>query len=352
MERIDITESTLRLGQFGNFFIEKGERQEPGDIDRITVTTIAGDGTPGFLDGPALTAKFKSPIDVAILPDGTIYVADGFNSSIRKIANGLVTTFAGNGNANITDANGSDARFKIPSRLTLDMEGSLYTLDAADPRIRKVTSDADVSIYAGAKTFGYKDGDIHTAQFGQSFGIVADEYGNIYLADSQNDRIRKISVTKKVTTVAGSGIQGYANGTADIAQFYFATGIAIDKKGNLFVSDGTRIRKITPAGIVSTFAGSNVRGYMDGKGGTARFSKIEDIAIDEKGNIYATDENRIRKITPQGIASTVAGSTAGYEDGDAVSAKFNGPQGLAIDKWGNIYVADFNNRRIRKINFQ
>jgi sugar lactone lactonase YvrE len=234
----------------------------------------------------------------------------------------------------------------------LDAEGNLYTLDAADPRIRKINPDADVSIYAGAKTFGYRDGAIDTAQFGQSFGIVTDEYGNIYLADSQNDRIRKISVAKKVTTVAGTGIQGYANGNVDTAQFYFATGIAIDKKGNLFVSDGTRIRQITPAGIVSTFAGSNIRGHMDGKGGTARFSKIEDIAIDEKGNIYATDEHRIRKITPQGIASTVAGSIAGYEDGDAVSAKFNGPQGLAIDKQGNIYVADFNNRRIRKILFQ
>ena len=280
MERTETTESTLPRRQSSNFFIDKIKRKEAPAIEKTIVTTIAGDGTAGFLDGPALTARFKSPIDVAILPYGAIYVADGFNSCIRKIENGRVTTFAGNGNANIIDATGSDARFKIPSRLTLDADGNLYTLDAADPRIRKINPAGDVSTYAGAKTFGYRDGDIDTAQFGQSFGIVSDEHGNIYLADSQNDRIRKISPTNEVTTVAGTGIQGYTNGRVDTAQFYFVSGIAIDKNGNLFVSDGTRIRMITPAGTVSTFAGGNIKGYMDGKGVAARFSQIEDIAID------------------------------------------------------------------------
>src|SRR5688572_4378550 len=311
-------------------------------VQKIIVSTIAGDGTAGFLDGPALNAKFKSPLDVAVLPNGTIYVADAFNSCIRKIHDGVVATFAGNGKANITNGHGSKARFKMPNRLTLDSKGNIYTLDAADPRIRKITGDADVSTYAGTNIFGFKDGGTIVAQFGQSFGIVVDERENIYVADSQNDSIRKISFDGQIITIAGGPVK----------QFHFVTGIAINKQGYLFVSDVCRIRKITPAGIVSTFAGSYQKGYDDGKGAAAKFSQIEDLVIDEQENIYVTDENRIRRITPSGIVSTIAGGTAGYKDGDGASAKFDGPHGLAVDKEGSIYVADFHNKRIRKICFE
>jgi DNA-binding beta-propeller fold protein YncE len=126
----------------------------------------------------------------------------------------------------------------------------------------------------------------------------------------------------------------------------------MNKQGDLFISDICRIKKITPAGIISTFAGGYIKGSADGMGGGARFSQIEGLAIDEQENIYVTDESRIRKITPTGVVSTVAGSIAGYYDGDAASAKFDGPQGLTVDKDGNIYVADFNNKRIRKISFE
>jgi sugar lactone lactonase YvrE len=335
-----------------NIFKKKSRGEKFQLLKNCVVTTIAGDGEPGFVDGPAMKARFKSPLDLAVLPDGKIYVADAFNSCIRKIEEGQVTTFAGNGNANTTDGKSTAARFKIPNRLALDVNGNLYTLDAADPRVRKISPAAEVSTWAGTGKIGFKDGDAANAEFGQSFGIVSDLAGNIYVADSQNNRIRKIFPNRKVITVAGTGIQGNANGKGDIAQFYFATGIVIDKPGNLFVSDINRIRKITPAGVVSTFAGSNFSGHVDGKRGVARFSQIEDLVIDEWGNIYLTDENRVRKITPQGFVSTVAGSTKGYKDGNATSAKFDGPQGLAIDKQGNIYVADFNNNRIRKISFE
>jgi len=332
-----------------NIFKKNLQRQKSKSPQNYTVTTIAGDGEPGFADGPALQAKFKSPLDVAVMPDGSIYVADAFNSCIRKIEAGQVSTFAGNGNANTTDGKGGAARFKIPSRLALDMNGNLYTLDAANPRVRKITAAAEVLTYAGTNTIGFRDGDAANAQFGQSFGIVSDAVGNIYVADSQNNRIRKISTNQEVTTIAGTALQGDSDGKGDIAQFYFVTGIAIDKPGNLFVSDINRIRKITATGVVSTFAGNNISGYVDGRKEIARFSQIEDLVIDDQGNIYLTDENRIRKISPQGFVTTLAGSTAGYKDGDATSAKFDGPQGLGIDKEGNIYVADFNNNRIRKI---
>ena len=343
MEKINPTlvMAPLKIKQNGAFN-RKLRNLQHQKLKKIFVSTVAGDGTAGFLDGPALSAKFKSPLDVAVLPNGTIYVADAFNSCIRKIHNGMVTTFAGNGNANIINGNGSKARFKIPSRLTLDGKGNLYILDAADPRIRKITGDADVSIYAGTSIFGFKDGETVVAQFGQSFGIVVDEQENVYVADSQNDSIRKISFDGQIITIAG----------VPIKHFHFVTGIAISKQGNLFVSDVCRIRKITPEGIVSTFAGSYQKGYADTRGRAAQFSQIEDLIMDQQENIYVTDENRIRKITPQGMVSTIAGSVAGYKDGDGKTAEFDGPQGLGIDLYGNIYVADFNNKRIRKISFE
>ncbi|HEX3167603.1 MAG TPA: hypothetical protein VHQ93_15135 [Chitinophagaceae bacterium] len=323
-------------------FTKRVIKVRPQRMKKAIVSTVAGDGTSGFLDGPAVTSKFKSPLDLAVLPDGTIYVADAFNSCIRMIKNGIVSTFAGNGNANIKNGSGSNARFKIPSRLTLDDAGNLYILDAADSRIRKITSSADVSIYAGSNCFGLKDGEAMVAQFGQSFGIVNDRQGNIYVADSQNDCIRKISFQGEVTTIAGGSIK----------QFQFVTGIAINKRGDLFVSDVYRIKRITPEGIVSIFAGGYQKGHVDGKGRGAMFSQIEDLIMDQQENIYLTDENRIRKITPQGIVTTLAGSVAGYKDGDGDTAEFDGPQGLGMDIHGSIYVADFNNKRIRKISFE
>jgi sugar lactone lactonase YvrE len=316
---------------------------------KTVVSTIAGSGIAGLADGPVLTAKFRSPLDVLVMTDGTIYVADGFNSCIRKIAGGYVTIFAGNGNANIRNGNSIEARFKIPCRLTSDVNGDLYLLDAADPRIRKITPAANVSTYAGTSTFGFRNGDASIARFGQSFGIVADAQRNIYIADTQNDCIRKIGYNGQVTTLAGT--QGFLSTDAASAKFYFVKGVVIDKLGNLFVADFNRIYKISPEGVVSTFAGNGIKGYTDGAPEIAQFSQIEDMVIDEEQNIYLTEDHRIRKIAPQGIVSTVAGSTAGYKDGDAIAAKFNEPKGLGIDEQGNIYVADSGNNRIRKISF-
>ena len=353
MEKENLTAGIATLTRrLTNNFKEKLEKVKAPQLKKIIVSTVAGDGTAGFHDGPALTAKFKSPLDVAVSADGTIYVADGFNSCIRKIKYGQVTTFAGNGSANISNGNSTAARFKIPTRLTLDVAGNIYTLDAADPRLRKITPAADVSTYAGTNTFGFRDGDASIAHFGQSFGIVADIRGNIYIADSQNNNIRRINIAGQVTTIAGTGVQGFMNGGIETALFYFVKGIVIDKGGNLFVSDYNRVRKISTDGIVSTFAGSSMTGYTDGKVRTARFSQIEAMVMNEQGDIYLTEGNRIRKISSRGIVSTVAGSTAGYQDGDAASAKFNQPKGLGIDKQGNIYVADDHNNRIRKISFE
>ena len=335
-----------------------GMENHPNNIPpvdkRWVVSTVAGNGTAFFADGPALNAEFRAPLDIAVSEDGIIYVADALNHRIRKIEKGQVSTFAGIGIQDTTSGIGTVAGFALPSYLAFDGNGNLFTLDIQDPRVRKISPTALVSVVAGDGTNGFADGRADTAQFGnECLGISLDEQGNVYVVDWRNRRIRKVSTTGEVTTIAGNGKAGFVNGHADTAQFSNPAGLVVDKQGNLYVGDEGCIRKITPDKIVSTFSGSSSAiGYKDGLPNEALFSSIIDMVIDEQGNIYASDENRIRKITPQGVVTTLAGSTAGYRDGDALVAKFSGPVGLAIDKQGNIYVADDHNNRIRTIRFE
>jgi len=320
------------------------------------VSTIAGDGTGGFANGAALSAKFNAPVDVAVAPDGTLYVADYKNHRIRKIASGQVSTLAGNNSSGILNGNGPLAQFEDPYRIALDAGGNLYVLDEHDIRIRKISPTADVSTYAGTDKPGFLNGAVSIAQFQQDEGgIVADAQGNIYIGDTFNNSIRKISAGQ-VSTLAGSGAEGFRDGDAGVAQFRFPDGIAFDQHGNLYVADQGNfcIRKITPDGLVSRFAGSGLSGSADGNAGVAQFNFISDMVADNMGNLYVIDDNRIRKVTPEGVVSTIAGSTAGYGyvDGDGTSARFAGLAGLAIDAQGNIYTADINNNRIRKISFE
>ncbi len=336
------------------------QQQQPPvkETKKIIVTTLAGSGDAGggYLDGPALSAEFAYPEDVIVKADGTMYIADIFNNRIRKIAGGQVSTFAGKTNyGGILDGNGTAALFIFPIRLSLDASGNLYTLDAEDPRIRKISPTADVTTYAGAETPGFKDGNADTALFQTGNGsIVTDTHGNVYKADAINHSIRKISPSGEVTTIAGNGNKGFSNGNGSSAQFNNPTGIVIDRNGNLFVADALnyRIRKITPGGNVSTFAGSGVQGDADGAAGSAQFNTPLDMVIDGAGNLYVTDIHRIRKISPEGVVSSIAGSSAGSIDGDGASAKFYYPSGLGIDAEGNVYVADTFNHRIRKISFE
>lgn len=303
---------------------------------------MAGSGIPFFADGPALSAQFRNPLDVAVTPYGLIYVADDLNHRITKIAGGQVFTFAGFDKEDTSGGIGTAAGFAHPIQIVSDNFGNLYTLDATDFRIRKITPAALVTVAAGSGVRGFADGRADTTKFGESFGIVTDSQGNIYVSDCENKRIRKISVLGQVTTIAGP------------LQFGLG-GITIDKQDNLYVVDPVNscIRKITPGGDISTFAGSGIAGYKDENADEAKFSiYMGDIVIDNQQNLYVADDNYIRKITPQGIVSTIAGSSSGYRDGDGAFARFNGPYGLGIDRQGNIYVADDNNNRIRKISFE
>jgi sugar lactone lactonase YvrE len=219
--------------------------------------------------------------------------------------------------------------------------------------VRKITPGALVTVVAGKGTEGFANGRADTAMFGEeASGIVAGPDGSIYVSDFNNKRIRKISATGIVTTFAGSGQTGFINGNPDVAEFFSPAGIVMDRQGNLLITDFNRIRHVTPAGFVSLLTGKDSSGYRDGPLAVALFSEVNDIVIDAQENMYVADGNRIRKITPQGIVSTIAGSTGGFQDGEGSVAKFNDIVGLGIDRQGNIYAADVNNHRIRKISFE
>lgn len=317
------------------------------------VSTVAGDGTASFTNGPGASANFHFPFDVVVNAEGVIYVTDVQNHCIRRIADGVVSTFAG-GAFGIQNGSGLSAQFKYPFSITMDAAGNIYTTDVSDSRIRKINTAAEVSTYAGSGEEGFADGDVDSARFGEEASIVADALGNVYVADPQNNRIRKITISGKVFTIAGSGAEGFREGIGKMAQFNFPDGIALDKMGNIYVADAGnyRIRKITSEGLVTTYAGSDKSGFVDGMAGAARFNYPTDIVADSLGNLYVLDVDRIRKIAPDGVVSTIAGNGNGFMDGVGGIAKFFTPAGIGIDVRGNIYVADTDNNRIRKLSLE
>ncbi|QHT68806.1 hypothetical protein GXP67_20200 [Rhodocytophaga rosea] len=261
-----------------------------------------------------------------------------------------VTTLAGSGAFGFADGIGTVAQFFQPIGIAVDALGNAYVTDAENHRIRKVSVSGTVTTLAGSGTAGFADGS--AAQFSSPRGIAIDASGNLYVADGVNNRIRKITPAGIVSTIAGSGVAGFADGNGVSAQFNFPKEIAVDASGNLYVADDInhRVRKITPTGTVSTLAGSTF-GNTDGVGTAAQFNRPTGIAVDASGNVYVADlgNHRIRKITATGTVSTIAGSSSGFADGNGTEARFDSPAGIAVDVTGNVYVADADNQRIRKI---
>jgi serine/threonine protein kinase, bacterial len=265
-----------------------------------------------------------------------------------------VTTVAGSVSGFI-DGPGWQAHFNDPWGLCVDINGNIFVADRSNNRIRKIepTGNHNVSTIAGSGVEGYADGVGTNAVFGEPHGICIDVQGNLYVTDFWNFKIRKITPSGVVTTVAGT-TPGFADGSVATAKFGYLEGICIDADGNLFVADGgnNRIRKITPSGIVSTVAGST-SGYQDGVGTSAKFDYPSGICIDTSNNLFVAEYfggGKIRKIDSLGMVTTVAGSTWGYNDGQGTAAQFNFPIGICIDNLGNLFVADTSNHRIRKIN--
>lgn len=298
---------------------------------------------------------------VALLP--TLIFSACTKSSLTPLpiaiqtSGGIVTTFAGTGVAGFNNGSGTAAQFYYPEGIALDAGGNAYVADQGNNQIRKITVAGAVSTLAGTLVAG----NTNTAAIGVAAlfngptGVAVDAAGNVYVADFGNNLIRKIIPgTGVVSTLAGSGKSGSANGTGVAASFNGPAGLAVDATGNVYVADfgNNLIRQITPAGVVTTLAGSATAGSVNGVGTAASFSGPRGIAVDASGNVYVADANNnmIREIVPGGIVSTFAGTgAAGNVSSAANASTFYYPSGVAVDASGNVYVADANNNLVRKI---
>ena len=323
------------------------------------VTTLAGSVLiSGSADGPTSTALFSDPTGLAIDASGNIYVADNRNHTLRKLSpNGMVTTLAGqSGQPGAVDATGTNASFNNPSGIVLGLNGLLYVTDTGNQTIRSVSTNGVVTTLAGlAGQNGATNATGALARFDTPLGIAVDQAGIIYVADSGNHLIRKVTSSGVVTTLAGSpGVWGSADGMGGAALFNCPVGIAVDSSGTLYVSDSNNhtIRKMTPSGTVTTWAGSpGVDGTDDGTGSAARFSKPAELKIDRNNNLFVVDSfsHTIRRISTNAMVTTVAGSAgnSGATDGSGSQARFFNPYGLAIDHNGNLGISDTYNQTIR-----
>lgn len=367
-----MTFSTYRLGAMGLLamaLLACHKRDDP-TVHKLayTVSTLAGTGTAGFANGAGSAAQFNGPNSVAVDAQGTVYVTDTRNHRIREItADGVVSTLAGTGTgtAGRADGPGSTAQFNGPTGIAVDARGTVYVADTYNNCIRAISPAGVVSTWAGAAGQGLQDGPVATARVWQPQGIALDQQGALYVADSSNNRIRKITAQGVVSTLAGSGPsnvqfvnENFADGPGNTALFYYPIGVAAAGQGTVYVADysNNRIRRITSAGVVSTVAGS-VAGYADGDGAQAKFFIPTGVAVDAGGTLYVADYGNgcLRRISPAGQVSLFAGSSTylGFTDGPAASSRFSRSIGLVVNPSATeLYVADTNNHRIRKISGQ
>ncbi|MEZ2338547.1 DUF6443 domain-containing protein [Mucilaginibacter sp. RCC_168] len=319
---------------------------------------FAGSGGAGaVVDGTGTTASFNGPVGIAMDKQGNVYVADATGNVIRKITpSAVVTTFAGSGTPGATNGTGTVATLGHPDGICTDNAGNIYVADLGNQMIRKITPSGVVTTLAGSGTGGFVNGTGAAASFNFPTGVVADPSGNIYVAESGNNCVRKITPSGVVTTLAGNGTGGFTNGTGTAATFNSPFGIAIDASNNIYVADRFNhvIRKITQAGVVTTFAGSGASGMANGSATTASFNDPAAVTVDPSGNVYVADKGtgsfQIRSITPAGNVSTLSGTGAtGWNDGVGNVATFATPWGITNDGLGNLYVCDYSNNIIRKV---
>ena len=325
-----------------------------------SVLTLAGQPQmPGATNGLGTNACFNEPAGIVVGANGALYVADSANHAIRTVApSGLATTFAGQpGVPGSQNGTGTNAQFNYPSGLAFDLSGNLLVGDTGNATVRKITPAGVVSTLAGvAGQPGYLDGAAGAAQFGSPLGLAVATNGNVYIVDSGNHVIRVLN-NGVVSTLAGNPlIWGSADGQGTNALFNAPCGIALDSHGNLWVSDtdNDTIRKVTPGGLVSTYAGLAGRdGTNDGPAATARFCRPAELAFDPQGNLLVADSfnHTLRKISPNGMVSTISGAPgiSGSTDGLNRQGRYFNPYGLAFNTNGLLFVADSYNELVRQV---
>ena len=331
--------------------------------DGGSVSTLAGNGNAGLNEGtggPDGTAEFSSPMGVAVDSSGNVYVADTGNVEIRKIApDGTVSSFAGNGLVGWIDGPPSQAEFTNPTGITLGPDGNLYVADEAG--LRKVDLSGNVSTVAGGVGNDAGQEIEAVGPFEDLQAVAMDHNGNLYASDQLTLSIWKIDASGNITVLAGNGNQGDIDGTGGdggTAEFRSPDGLAVDSRGNVYVADAEnqRIRKIDPSGNVSTWAGNGGPSFSDGTGGPngmASFEEPNGLAVDAFDNLYVadTDDARIRRIDSQGNVTTVAGDgNMSFMDGSGGpngTAEFDLPYGVAVDAAGDVFVADEGNNDVR-----
>ncbi len=326
------------------------------------VSTVAG-GAPPLTPFPALNSSVGAPVATATDPSGNVYFLS-FNCVFKVDQTLTLSVVAGNSTAGYSGDGGpaTSAQLNGPTALTLDTAGNLYIADAGNYRVRRVSPAGIMTTVAGNGVQGYSgdNGPATKAQLNGLAGIAVDGSGNLYFSDTVGSWVRKVSAAGIITTIAGTGSNGYSgdNVPARGAQLNNPTGVAVDGSGNVYIADSSnfRVRMISAAGTITTVAGTGAGGFF-GDGGpavSAKFYRISGIAVDGAGNLFITDtfNARIRKVGTDGVINTVAGNgTQGFggDRGPATLAAMNNPVGVAVDGLGNIFVADQNNYRIRVV---
>ena len=332
------------------------------------LTLVAGNSRPGYSGdgGPATAAQFNQPEGVAVDPSGNVYVADSLNSRIRMISSsGIVTTIGGNGTAGYSGDRGlaSAAQFNLPAGIALSASGDLYVADTGNNVIREITVAGTIITFAGIQYGGYSgDGAAATAaQLAGPTDVAIDAGGNVYIADTENNLIRRVTTDGNINTIAGSQSCSGTAGAGTVATNAILDqphGITVDSAGNYYISDygDSSIQVVNTRGIINTVAGNGTSGFS-GDGGPALNAQLAGpwgVTVDSNGNLYIADlwNYRIRKRSSSGAIGTVAGNGVVSYSGDggaATGAQLNGPAGVAVDKAGNVYIADTANNRVRQV---
>ena len=356
----------VTLDSTGDLYISESRRVRMSNAATTVITTVSGDGTFGYAGdgGSPLTAVLNAPSGL-VFNAGSLYISDTANQRVRTMAvGGTIVTLAGNGTQTYAGDGlaATIASLDNPNGLTFDPSGNLYIADAGNNRVRRVDQTGVITTFAGNGTvsgFGGEGEAAALTPIDTPEGVTADQAGNVYLTDTAHNRVIQVDTAGNIHTIAGTGTAGFSNGgDGALPQVYNPSGLALDGSANLYIADTQNqcVRMLTPEGVMSTVAGTGVSGF-GGDGGPAANAELSvpsAVAVDSAGNVYIADtgNNRVRVVTTDGNINTIAGTGDASYNGDtgaALTIALSGPNGLAFDGQGDLFVADSGNNRVREL---